>query len=60
MEKWQLAQGEKRLRDEARKARRAEARKKKKSAGESPAAPAPAPAVHPPERICSLQAGSPA
>jgi small subunit ribosomal protein S16 len=39
MEKWQLAQGEKRLRDEARK--------KKKSAGESPAAPAPAPAVPP-------------
>jgi small subunit ribosomal protein S16 len=47
MEKWQLAQGEKRVRDEARKARRAEARKKKKSAGESQAAPAPAPAVPP-------------
>jgi small subunit ribosomal protein S16 len=44
-EKWQMAQGERRQRDEARKVRRAEARRKKKSAGESPAATPAAPAA---------------
>lgn len=45
MEKWQMAQAEKRQRDQARKARRAAAKRKaRKSAGgeASPAEPAPA------------------
>lgn len=43
MEKWQMAQAEKRQRDEARKVRRAAAhRKAKKSSKEETAAPAPA------------------
>ncbi len=42
MEKWQMAQAEKRQRDEARRERRAAARKKKKAAAETqPAAPPP-------------------
>ena len=41
MEKWQMAQAEKRERDVARRERRAAARKKKKAAAETPA-PAPA------------------
>lgn len=46
MEKWQMAQAEKRQRDEARKARRTEARRKAKKGGEGEAA-APAPAAEP-------------
>ena len=42
MEKWQMAQAEKRQRDEARKARRTAARRKAKKGGEAEAAPAPA------------------
>jgi small subunit ribosomal protein S16 len=44
MEKWQMAQPEKRQREDARKARRVEARRKKKAAGETPAAAPEAPA----------------
>ncbi len=42
MEKWQMAQAEKRQRDEVRKARRTAARRKAKKSGEAEAAPAPA------------------
>lgn len=42
MEKWQMAQADRRQRDEARKARRTEARRKAKKSGEAEAAPAPA------------------
>lgn len=42
MEKWQMAQAEKRQRDEARKARRTAARRKAKKSGEAEAAPAAA------------------
>jgi small subunit ribosomal protein S16 len=42
MEKWQMAQAEKRQRDEARKARRGEARRKAKKGGETEPAPAAA------------------
>ncbi len=48
MEQWQMAQVEKRQRDEARNTRRAEARKKKKAAAKEPAATAPTAAVAPP------------
>ena len=50
MEKWQMAQGEKRKNDEARRQRRAVARKKarKRSEAESAAAPAPVPSAEAP------------
>jgi len=54
MEKWQMAQAEKRKNDEARRQRRAVARKKarKRSEAESAAAPAPAPAAEaPPQQV---------
>jgi small subunit ribosomal protein S16 len=47
MEKWQMAQAEKRQRDDARKARRLAARRKAKKPAEAEAAPAPAPAAEP-------------
>ncbi len=45
MEKWQMAQTEKRERDTARKQRRTAARRKAKQATSTEAAPAPAPAA---------------
>jgi len=45
MEKWQLAQTEKRQRDEARRTRRIAARRKAKKSGETEATAAAAPAV---------------
>jgi small subunit ribosomal protein S16 len=47
MEKWQMAQAERRQRDEARKARRLAARRKAKKPAEAEAAPAAAPASEP-------------
>lgn len=49
IEKWQMAQGERRQRDDARKTRRAAARKAKKKPSENVAAPAPAAAETKPE-----------
>jgi small subunit ribosomal protein S16 len=49
MEKWQMAQAEKRERDEARKARRVVARRKAKKGGETESAPAAAPAAAAPQ-----------
>lgn len=47
MEKWQMAQAEKRQRDDARKARRLAAHRKAKKPAEADAAPAAAPASEP-------------
>jgi small subunit ribosomal protein S16 len=47
MEKWQMAQGEKRQRDDARKARRLTARRKAKKPAEAETAPSAAPASEP-------------
>jgi small subunit ribosomal protein S16 len=47
MEKWQMAQAEKRQRDDARKARRLTARRKAKKPAEAEAAPSAAPASEP-------------
>jgi small subunit ribosomal protein S16 len=47
MEKWQMAQAERRQRDDARKARRLAARRKAKKPAEAEVAPAAAPASEP-------------
>ncbi len=47
MEKWQMAQAERRQRDDVRKARRLAARRKAKKPAEAEAAPAAAPASEP-------------
>lgn len=47
MEKWQMAQAERRQRDDARKARRLAARRKAKKPAEAEATPAAAPASEP-------------